>query len=115
MKDGIKKALSFLLCLSLLIGAVSYRPQRTDAVGLTASAIIVSGIVAVMAACGVTIAAQTESGITDYITDKLDDYFQTLATVPQSILDWLELESPVDVFTVLTSGQLRFTRPVASV
>ena len=114
MKDGIRKALAFLLCFSLVFGSVVYRPQRAEAVGLTASAIIVSGIVAVMAACGVTIAAQTDTGITDYITDKLDDYFQTLSSVPESILDWLELESPVYVFTVLTSGQLRFTRPVAN-
>ncbi len=109
----MKRVVSLALCLSLLIGAVTVKPQKTDAVILE-TASVVAAVAVIMTACGITYWANSQTDAINYIGGKIDEYLQTLEEPPATYEDWLDLHDGGALFEVLNGGIMRFGSAVAN-
>ena len=113
-KDSIKRLVALLLCLSLAVGSVTYRPQKANAVALTSTAAVVAIVASVMTACGVTYWAATQEDAVTYLSGKIDSYLNTLTDTYSSLFDWLGISSLSDAFNILNGGTLSVPSTVAN-
>lgn len=106
-----RRIISMFLALSLLAGT-TMRPQRANAVAVTAT-VVAASAAAILTACGVSYWAATQTDAVDYISGKLEDYLSSIE-VEETPAEWLEVSASSQPFTVIAGGALRFSSAVAN-
>lgn len=108
----LRRVLSVLLCVSLLLGVSVVRSQKAEAFAISAS--LVASVIMIMTACGVTFWASTQGDAESYISQKLGEFLDQLNPSPASVLDWLGIDDLGQLFVVLSGGIVRFDSNVAN-
>lgn len=107
-----RRIISLVLVFSLLAGA-TLRPQRANAVAVTAT-VVAASAAAILTACGVTYWAASQTDAINFIAGKIDDYLTSIEEPEVTYEEWLEIDGTSQLFEVVSGGVMRFTSGVAN-
>ena len=119
LKRFTHRLLSLVLCLSLTLGAFVYRPQEAQAIALVDDAVVIGALLtAFSAGCGLIFAnnGMTSNEIAQGMTQKWNEFKDTLSTVPSSFASWLGYDSTEELLAscvIVGPSKMNITRPIA--
>ena len=118
MKDT-NRYIALALCLSLTLGAFVYRPPEAQAIAGVDDAVVIGALLtAFSAGCGLIFAnnGMTSNEIAQGMTQKWNEFKETLSTVPSSFASWLGYDSTEELLAscvIVGPSKMNITRPIA--
>ena len=118
MKDT-NRYIALALCLSLTLGAFVYRPPEAKAIAGVDDAVVIGALLtAFSAGCGLIFAnnGMTSNEIAQGMTQKWNEFKETLSTVPSSFASWLGYDSTEELLAscvIVGPSKMNITRPIA--
>ena len=119
LKRFTHRLLSLVLCLSLTLGAFVYRPPEAQAIAGVDDAVVIGALLtAFSAGCGLIFAnnGMTSNEIAQGMTQKWNEFKDTLSTVPSSFASWLGYDSTEELLAscvIVGPSKMNITRPIA--
>lgn len=119
MNNALKRALALALCLSLTLGVFVYRPPEAKAVAVVDDAVVIGALLtAFSAGCGLIFAnnGMTSNEIAQGMTQKWNEFKETLSTVPSGFASWLGYNSTEELLAscvIVGPSKMNITRPIA--
>ena len=119
MKRFTHRLLPLVLCLSLTLGAFVYRPPEAQAIAGVDDAVVIGALLtAFSAGCGLIFAnnGMTSNEIAQGMTQKWNEFKDTLSTVPSSFASWLGYDSTEELLAscvIVGPSKMNITRPIA--
>ena len=119
LKRFTHRLLPLVLCLSLTLGAFVYRPPEAKAIAGVDDAVVIGALLtAFSAGCGLIFAnnGMTSNEIAQGMTQKWNEFKDTLSTVPSSFASWLGYGSTEELLAscvIVGPSKMNITRPIA--
>lgn len=111
--------IALALCFTLTLGAFVYRPPEAKAVAVVDDAVVIGALLtAFSAGCGLIFAnnGMTNNEIAQGMTQKWNEFKDTLSTVPSSFASWLGYGSTEELLAscvIVGPSKMNITRPIA--